>query len=144
MLIFSISFHGMKFNLVVLKVCGQGSATSLSSYFRFSLNILQQYSQPICPVAVVPTPCLMVQQVFHKADRDFHLLLLHTTALTALLLPCHCRPSSCLQMDVSIALMALGECLGPQMMIGNRSLRGGHCVGAPLLLSHSLFVVKGL
>lgn len=128
MLIFSISFHGMKFNLVVLKVCGQGSATSLSSYFRFSLNILQQYSQPICPVAVVPTPCLMVQQVFHKADRDFHLLPLHTTALTALLLPCHCRPSSCLQMDVSIALMALGECLGPQMMIGNNSLRGGDTV----------------
>lgn len=95
--IFSISFPKMKFNLVVMKVCGQDPPTSQSSYFLFSLNILQQYSQPICPVAAVPAPCLMVQQVFHKPDSDFHLFPLHTTTVTALLLLCHCRLSSHLQ-----------------------------------------------
>lgn len=62
-------------------------------------------------------------------------------AMTALLLLCLCRLSSHLQMEVSIELMALGVCLGPQMMIQIRSLSEGHCVGAPLLLSYLLFAV---
>lgn len=112
MVIFSISFPEMKFKLVVMKVCGQDPPTFLSSYFLFSLNILQQYSQPICPVvAVVPAPCLMVQQVFPKPDSDFHLFPLHTMALTALLLLCHCTlfssPDGCIH-----SINSFGSALG--------------------------------
>lgn len=78
-LILNIIYPEMEYNSVVLKVCGQDSAPSLSSYFWFFLNILQLCSHSICPVAVVPALCLMVQRVFHKADSDFNFLPLHTT-----------------------------------------------------------------